>query len=92
MSKIKKPEVPRSLKDRGYDWIPESLEEVGKDLTNILKQNNAQCFILDVYTSDKVFRSLKCILEEYPDNPDIETELNMAYNRDTGKSFTISKK
>lgn len=85
----KKPEVPRSLKERGYDWIPESIEDVGKNLTDVLKKNNAQCFILDVYaTEDKIFRSIKCILEEYPE---IKTELNIVYNKETGKSFTISK-
>lgn len=88
---IKKPEVPGNLRALGYDWIPESLESVGKDVADVLKKNNAQCFLMDVHaTGDQVYRNITCILEVQPELK-VESELNIRYNRETGKSFVISE-
>ncbi len=87
----KKPPVEGSLKGLGYDWIKVKNDDVGKDLVDILNKNNAECYILDVYTSgNQVYRNISCTLEEEPQH-NFETELRILYNRETGKNVVISK-
>lgn len=87
----KKPEVSSNLKAYGYDWIPQTTDEVGKDLADVLKKHKAECFVMDVYaTGNRVYRNIACIFEEYP-GMGTEEELRIRYDRDTGKNFVISK-
>lgn len=87
----KKPKVDSNLKEYGYDWIPIKIEDVGKDLTNVLEKHKAECFIMDVYaTGNQVFRNIACIFKEYP-GMKTEEELRIRFNRETGKNFVVSK-